>query len=165
MKGFCDYYLYKSSFRYPWESAQTGVEVTPDCCPETRENQQHISGDISFALRSYMAMTQNFTWLKRPQPNNLPIDMAVNIAKFWESRPTFNETKGKWEINGMYKSISAVLFFKFKFYAIFFTTDIMPPDEYQGHISNSIYTNLIANYAVSTAKWLACLVDEGKNKF
>lgn len=41
----------------------------------------------------------------------------------------------------------------------------MPPDEYQGHISNSIYTNLIANYAVSTAKWLACLVDEGKNKF
>lgn len=111
MKGFCDYYLYKSSFRYPWESAQTGVEVTPDCCPETRENQQHISGDISFALRSYMAMTQNFTWLKRPQPNNLPIDMAVNIAKFWESRPTFNETKGKWEINGMYKSMSAVCFF------------------------------------------------------
>ena len=46
-----------------------------------------------------------------------------------------------------------------------FPTDIMPPDEYQGHISNSIYTNLIANYAVSTAKWLACLVDEGKNKF
>ena len=41
----------------------------------------------------------------------------------------------------------------------------MPPDEYQGHISNSIYTNLIANYAVSTAKWFACLVDEGKNKF
>ena len=41
----------------------------------------------------------------------------------------------------------------------------MPPDEYQGHISNSIYTNLIANYAVSTAKWLACLVDECKNKF
>ena len=167
MKGFCDYYLYKSSFRYPWESAQTGVEVTPDCCPETRENQQHISGDISFALRSYMAMTQNFTWLKRPQPNNLPIDMAVNIAKFWESRPTFNETKGKWEINGMYKSICSMLYasFKFKFQPIFFTTDIMPPDEYQGHISNSIYTNLIANYAVSTAKWLACLVDEGKNKF
>ena len=166
MKVLCDHYLYKS-FRYPWESAQTGVEVTPDCCPETRENQQHISGDISFALRSYMAMTQNFTWLKRPQPNNLPIDMAVNIAKFWESRPTFNETKGQWEINGMYKSICSMLyaFFKFKFHPIFFTTDIMPPDEYQGHISNSIYTNLIANYAVSTAKWLACLVDEGKNKF
>ena len=46
-------------------------------------------------------MTQNFTWLQRPQPNNLPIDMAVEIAKFWESRPTFNETKGKWEINGI----------------------------------------------------------------
>ena len=41
----------------------------------------------------------------------------------------------------------------------------MPPDEYQGHISNSIYTNLIANYAVNTAKWLACLVDEGKINF
>ena len=30
--------------RYPWESGFTGVEVTPDCCPETRDNQQHITG-------------------------------------------------------------------------------------------------------------------------
>lgn len=30
--------------RFPWESGFTGVEVTPDCCPETRDNQQHITG-------------------------------------------------------------------------------------------------------------------------
>lgn len=32
--------------RFPWESAFTGVEVTPDCCPETRDNQQHITGSL-----------------------------------------------------------------------------------------------------------------------
>lgn len=31
--------------RFPWESAFTGTEVTPDCCPETRDNQQHITGN------------------------------------------------------------------------------------------------------------------------
>ena len=39
--------------RYPWESAYTGAEVTPDICPLCRENQQHITGDISFALRDH----------------------------------------------------------------------------------------------------------------
>lgn len=34
--------------RFPWESGFTGVEVTPDCCPETRDNQQHITGKYTF---------------------------------------------------------------------------------------------------------------------
>ena len=49
--------------------------------------------------------------------------------KFWQSRPTFNETKSQYEING-----------------------VMPPDEHQQSISNSIYTNMVANYAVNTAR-------------
>ncbi len=39
----------------------------------------------------------------------------------------------------------------------------MPPDEHVEHAHNSIYTNLVANYAVSTARWLACLANYGNN--
>jgi len=39
-------------YRFPWEAAFTGVEVTPEVCPLCRENQQHITGDIAFAARS-----------------------------------------------------------------------------------------------------------------
>lgn len=35
----------------------------------------------------------------------------------------------------------------------------MPPDEHQEHARNSIYTNLIANYAVNTARWTECLIN------
>lgn len=65
------------------------------------------------------------------------LKFAVEMAKFWESRPTWNENKGLWEI-----------------------LDVMPPDEYQEHASNSIFTNLVANYAVNTGKWVACLTNQ-----
>ncbi len=34
----------------------------------------------------------------------------------------------------------------------------MPPDEHQRKINNSIYTNLVANLAVNTARWTTCLI-------
>ncbi len=33
----------------------------------------------------------------------------------------------------------------------------MPPDENQEHANNSIFTNMVANMAVSTARWTTCL--------
>jgi trehalose/maltose hydrolase-like predicted phosphorylase len=42
--------------RFPWESAFTGTEVTPDCCPETRDNQQHITGFSIYRHINYCAI-------------------------------------------------------------------------------------------------------------
>ena len=36
---------------------------------------------------------------------------------------------------------------------------VMPPDEYQEAANNSIYTNLVANLAVNTARWTECLLN------
>ena len=44
--------------RFPWESAYTGAEVTPDLCVACRENQQHITGDIAWAARSLVGKKQ-----------------------------------------------------------------------------------------------------------
>ena len=91
--------LLNEFFRYPWESAYSGIEVTP--APACANNEQHITGDVSFALRSYIALTQDFQWLSEQVEDKItPLDFALNMARFWESRPTYNESKGQWEING-----------------------------------------------------------------
>ena len=43
--------------RFPWESARTRLDVTSDFCPEVRLYQMHITGDIAFAARQYVAAT------------------------------------------------------------------------------------------------------------
>ena len=48
---------------FPWESAFTGEEVCPTSAP-TGQLEQHISGDIAFALWQYWSVTQNVTWLE-----------------------------------------------------------------------------------------------------
>ena len=57
--------------RFPWESAYTGAEVTPDLCVACRENQQHITGDIAWAARSLVGKKHetkfNLCWLQQNQ--------------------------------------------------------------------------------------------------
>ena len=46
--------------------------------------------------RSYLGATGDSAWLD--DVTNL--EFALNMARFWESRPTFDQTKDRWEING-----------------------------------------------------------------
>ncbi len=76
--------------------------MTPEACPACRENQQHITGDIAWGARTFVAMTQDVEWLTDVQPGTdySGNEFLVEMARFWESRPTFNEDKNMWEING-----------------------------------------------------------------
>lgn len=89
--------------RFPWESALTGIEVTPVICPACGENQQHITGDIAFAARQYLSATRDEDWLTQTQAgtNYTGMDFLLEMARFWNSRPTFNATKQRYDINGM----------------------------------------------------------------
>jgi trehalose/maltose hydrolase-like predicted phosphorylase len=80
--------------RYPWESARTGVDVTPDICPVVRLYQMHITGDIAFAVRQYIAATGNQHWLL----NELGGELIYEIARFWSSRAVYNFEKKQYEI-------------------------------------------------------------------
>ncbi|XP_078612333.1 protein-glucosylgalactosylhydroxylysine glucosidase-like isoform X1 [Branchiostoma floridae x Branchiostoma japonicum] len=122
--------------RFPWESAFTGVEVTPgDICWECRENQQHITGDIAFAARQYVSATRDLRWL---QDEN-GWELIRETARFWKSRPTFNRKRGLYDING-----------------------VMPPDEFHHTVNNSIYTNVVAKLSMDFANYTACLVGEAE---
>ena len=80
-------------YRFPWESAFTGREATPDCCPEVVEYQHHIISDIAFAFRSHLAATHDVEWFK-----SVGCDIAWNTAKFWESRVKYNATTKFYDI-------------------------------------------------------------------
>lgn len=105
-------------WRYPWETAFTGREVTPPCCPEVVMYQHHISADIAFAVRSHIAATHDLEWF-----NERGCEIAFNTAKFWESHAVFDEESGLYDIRG-----------------------VMGPDEDHHNISNNAYTNVMAGY-------------------
>ncbi|CAF4456403.1 unnamed protein product, partial [Adineta steineri] len=105
-------------FRFPWESARTGVDVTPDCCPEVRLYQMHITGDIAFAARQYVAATGDQNWLKSERGG----DLIYETARFWASRVTYNPTRDQYDI-----------------------LTVLPPDEdAQPFKDNSVFTNAVA---------------------
>ncbi|CAF1657300.1 unnamed protein product, partial [Didymodactylos carnosus] len=83
-------------WRFPWESARTGVDVTPDCCPEVRLYQMHITGDISFAARQYISATYDLDWLRSQE--DLGGTLVHETARFWASRAVYNEQRQQYEI-------------------------------------------------------------------
>lgn len=64
---------------FPWEDAFSGLNVCP-IGVDTCKNEQHITGDISFALRQYWANTHDKKWLADS------IDIINSMCEFWESR-------------------------------------------------------------------------------
>jgi trehalose/maltose hydrolase-like predicted phosphorylase len=87
---------------YPWESAFTGLEVcrvtryacrgrlvasnspAQQVCPGkggTCWYEQHITGDIAFAIWQYYSATGDIDWLRK-----VGYPMLFDIATFWASR-------------------------------------------------------------------------------
>ncbi|CAO1329983.1 unnamed protein product, partial [Diamesa serratosioi] len=115
--------------RYPWESAATGHEVIQPCCPNIAKYEQHVTGDVSFALRYFLSLSHDFNWLLLEG-----CQLATEIAQFWESRVHFNDTSKFYDING-----------------------IMGPDEDHENIDNNVYTNVIAGYSLYFGSFIECL--------
>ncbi|UJR32210.1 hypothetical protein I4U23_019675 [Adineta vaga] len=121
-------------WRFPWESARTGVDVTPDCCPEVRLYQMHITGDIAFAARQYIAVTGNRQWLM----NELGGELIYETARFWSSRAIYNNEKKQYEI-----------------------LTVLPPDEdAQPFKNNSVFTNAVASLSIRLADHVSCITDK-----
>ncbi|KAG4071845.1 hypothetical protein HA402_006006 [Bradysia odoriphaga] len=121
--------------RFPWESAYTGLEVTQPCCPEVARNQIHVTADISFAIRNHFAATNDMQWLRR---EGCPL--AIEIANFWKSRVVYNKSTHFYDIR-----------------------DVMGPDEDHELVSNNVYTNVVAGYALYFADFASCLCFPNSN--
>jgi trehalose/maltose hydrolase-like predicted phosphorylase len=127
--------------QFPWESADTGDEVTPTWVPHfadytklvriwTGDIEIHISADIAHAAYQYWQATGDNEWFIEKG-----IELILDTAKFWASRAEWNAEAGRYEYN-----------------------DVIGPDEYHEHVDNNAYTNRLAQRNLQTAlemiEWL-----------
>ncbi|HKY53228.1 MAG TPA: glycoside hydrolase family 65 protein [Anaerolineales bacterium] len=127
--------------QFPWESADTGDEVTPTWVPHfaeptklvriwTGDIEIHISADIAHAAFQYWQATGDDKWFIERG-----MELILDTAKFWASRAEWNAEKNRYEYN-----------------------DVIGPDEYHEHVDNNAYTNRMAQWNLQTAlnmlEWL-----------
>jgi kojibiose phosphorylase len=127
--------------QFPWESADTGDEVTPTWVTHfadptklvriwTGDIEIHISADIAHAAYQYWQATGDDEWFIERG-----IELILDTAKFWASRAEWNAEKDRYEYN-----------------------DVIGPDEYHEHVNNNAYTNRMAQWNLRTAldmlEWL-----------
>jgi kojibiose phosphorylase len=120
--------------QFPWESADTGEEVTPTWVPDfydrtklvriwTGDIEIHISADIAYAACLYWRVTADDDWFI-----GKGAELVLDTAKFWASRAEWNAKNRCFEY-----------------------TDVIGPDEYHDHVDNNFYTNYMARWNLQTA--------------
>lgn len=127
--------------QFPWESADTGEEVTPPWVPHyadrtklvriwTGDIEIHISADIAYAAHQYWVASGDDAWMIEKGA-----ELILDSAKFWASRAEWNAEHARYEYN-----------------------DVIGPDEYHEHVNNNYYTNRLAQWNLQTAldilEWL-----------
>ena len=120
--------------QFPWESADTGDEVTPTWVPHfadrtklvriwTGDIEVHISADIAHAAYQYWQATGDDEWFIEKG-----VELILDTAKFWGSRAQWSTEAQRYELN-----------------------DVIGPDEYHEHVDNNAYTNRLAQWNLQTA--------------
>jgi trehalose/maltose hydrolase-like predicted phosphorylase len=120
--------------QFPWESADTGEEVTPTWLPHfadrtklvriwTGDIEIHISADIAFAAHRYWSISGDDAWFIEKG-----CELILDTAKFWASRGEWNAEKNRYDYN-----------------------DVIGPDENHDRINNNFYTNRLAQWNLQTA--------------
>jgi len=117
---------------FPWESADTGEECTPSWTKDydgtiiritTLDYEHHIVADIAYAIDHYYRATGNAPFMGR-----VGLEMMFETARFWASRVEHNKKRDRYEIH-----------------------DAMGPDEFHERVSNSAYTNTLAQWNLQRA--------------
>ena len=127
--------------QFPWESADTGDEVTPTWVPHfddrtrlvriwTGDIEIHISADIAYSSCLFWKITGDTEWFVERGA-----ELVLDTAKFWASRAEWDAEQDRYEYN-----------------------DVIGPDEYHDHVDNNAYTNYMARWnlqkALEVLDWL-----------
>jgi kojibiose phosphorylase len=119
--------------QFPWESADTGEEVTPTWVPHfadrtklvriwTGDIEIHISADIAYAAMQYWRATGDDAWMIAQGA-----EIILDTAQFWAARAEWDEQAGRYEYN-----------------------DVIGPDENHDRIDNNTFTNRMAQWNLQT---------------
>jgi len=121
--------------RFPWESAHTGYDVTPETARDRMGNvtairtgllEEHIVADVAWAASCYLDWTGDTEFLAGPG-----FDLFVETARYWESRVRWDRTR-RAHIYG-----------------------VIGPDEYHEAVDDNAFTNVMARWNLRRAASLA----------
>jgi trehalose/maltose hydrolase-like predicted phosphorylase len=125
----------------PWESADTGDEVTPRWAPDagdpsrltriwTGDIEIHVSAVVAHAVMAYWAATEDDGFMLERGA-----ELVLDTARFWASRAEWDPETRRYEFS-----------------------DVIGPDEYHEHVDNNAFTNHLAAWHLRTAadltEWL-----------
>ncbi len=125
---------------YAWESTDTGEEATPDAVigadgiiiPIANGRlEQHISGDVAFAVWQYWRATRDAEFLQ-----TAGAEMLLETARFWCSRASLG-ADGRDHIR-----------------------NVIGPDEYHDGVDDNAYTNILARWNLQRGLEVADLLAE-----
>lgn len=85
-------------YRYGWETAFSGDDVTPGTCVACKEKQVHVTAAVSWAIRQWYSATRDRDYLTNSIYSGC--DVTREIARFFANMATYNTTKGRYDING-----------------------------------------------------------------
>ena len=126
--------------RFPWESAASGEDVTPDAAFSrageqlpvfTGELEEHIVADVAWGVGCYVDWSGDAEFLAGPGGR-----LVVETARYWASRVE-RDAGGRAHIR-----------------------DVMGPDEYHPHVDDNAFTNVMARWNLRFAAGLAAEVGE-----
>ncbi|MGZ5292330.1 MAG: hypothetical protein ACXWEH_08435, partial [Actinomycetota bacterium] len=127
--------LGRKGARFPWESAHTGFDVTPQAGRDRMGNvtairtgliEEHIVADVAWAASCYADWTGDTPFLEGPG-----FELFVETARYWASRV-------RWDRNG-----SAHIF------------GVIGPDEYHETVDDNAFTNVMARWNLRRAAAVA----------
>ncbi len=112
--------------QYPWESTDTGEEVTPRWSADvwegyyTGDEEIHVTSAVYYGVITYYSSTGDIDFMF-----NNGLEILFNCSRFWVSRLEHNKEKDRYEIS-----------------------EVIGPDEFHEHINNSVYTNRMAKWCI-----------------
>ena len=124
---------------FPWESADTGLEETPDSVTgadgrpavvRTGHQEQHITADIAYAVWQHWLITGDTDFLRREAA-----DILVETARFWASRVERAADKSC-HISG-----------------------VIGPDEFHEGVRDNAFTNEMARWNIARGLEVAAMLN------
>lgn len=135
----------RAGARFPWESAASGVEVTPDSVLGDRGQKlpvytgrlaEHIVADVAWGAAHYIDWTDDEVFAA-----GRGLELLVQTARYWASRIELDDD-GRGHLR-----------------------DVIGPDEYHEHVDDNAYTNVMARWNLRRAADAASgALDEGEHR-
>jgi kojibiose phosphorylase len=118
---------------FPWESADTGEDVTPTWHKDfdghvikitTMHREHHITADVAYGVHHYYRATDDVEFML-----DCGLEMLLESARFWASRVTHNKRLRRYEIH-----------------------HVIGPDEFHEDVNNNAFTNAMARWNLQVAR-------------